>query len=366
MSLTHTLEKLVTFPTITGNIEAANACLSYIKEELHAVPLHWHRHVHNGYPALVATTKRTKNPKLWLAAHVDVVPGGHHLFKPRMASGKLFGRGVFDMKFAVACYLELLKGIGKSASSYDLGLMLTSDEETGGFHGVKLLFEKANYKGDLAFLPDGGGPWQFEECAKGKMVVKVYTEGVAGHASRPWHGRNAIDELSEVLSALNLWVKDNLRGDENGHWHSTAVVTKIQGGEGENMVPAYAEATLDVRPVRSSHAIALEKRFALLEKRFPNTRFDVCCNEPAYGVSKGNGSAKLFAKLAHAQYGITCGWTRSHGSSDGRFFTAQGIPTLLILPHAGGAHSEEEWIDLADLERFHAVLRGFVDEVARL
>jgi succinyl-diaminopimelate desuccinylase len=363
MSLLKTLERLITFKTISGNHAEAERALTWIEQELANVPLFVRRHTYDGFHSLIATTKRTKSPTLWLVAHVDVVPGGDHLFRPRIAHGRLYGRGAFDMKFAVASYMELMKELGSSVSDYDVGLMVTSDEEIGGFHGVKLLLEKGKYRGDLVVLPDGGGPWQFEEQAKGKMVVRVRTEGVAGHASRPWHGRNAIDELNAVLVELHDWFKQ-LRTKVHDHWRSTVVVTRIQGGEGDNMVPAHADALLDIRTVQGSHAVRIQKKFAALEKRYPNTRFEVACNEPAYGVSTKNGDAKRFARIAHEQHGISCSWTHSHGSSDARFFAAHGIPSLLILPNAGGAHSEEEWIDLKDLERYHMVLRQFVDEVA--
>lgn len=365
MSLATTLEHLVRFRTISGELEEAEKALAWIEHELLNVPLHMRRHTHNGFPALVATTKRTKAPKLWLAAHVDVVHGGDHLFKPRIANGRMFGRGVFDMKFAIACYIELLKSLGDDAKQYDLGLMVTSDEEIGGFSGVKLLLEKNGYRGGLVFLPDGGGPWQFEQSAKGKMIVRVHTEGVAAHASRPWHGCNAIYELTSALDELRAYVQTSFT-ETHDNWYTTVVTTRMHAGEGDNMVPAIAEALLDIRTVRDNDAICLEKKFAQLEKKFPNTRFEVECAEPAYGLPKTNGYARLFARLAHAQYGITCGWTRSHGSSDGRFFAESRIPTLLVLPQAGGAHSEEEWVDLADLKRYYAVLRQFTDEAARV
>jgi len=364
MSLRTTLEKLTRFHTITGELDEAHRCLDWIQQELREVPLHIRTHIHNGFPSLVATTKRTKKPKLWLAGHIDVVPGGDHLFKPRVAHDRMFGRGVFDMKFAVASYIELFKHLGKEVTNYDLGLMLVSDEETGGFNGTKLLLEKDKYRGELAFLPDGGGPWQFEECAKGKMVVRVHTEGVSAHASRPWCGRNAIDELNQAMVDLHAWVKD-IRTQERDHWRTTCVLTQISGGAGENIIPSRAEATLDIRVVAASHAIRLEKYFARLERKYPNTRFDICCSEMAYGVRTTNGHAKRFARIAKELYGIECGWTRSHGSSDGRFFAEHGIPALLIYPLAGNAHSEEEWVDLEDLHRYHTVLGQFIQETAR-
>ena len=56
----------------------------------------------------------------------------------------------------------------------------------------------------------------------------------------------------------------------------------------------------------------------------------------------------------------------SHGSSDARFFMWQKIPTIVIAPKGGGHHSENEWVDLKDMAKFHLVLKEFVGKVAKV
>ena len=95
MSLIRTLETLITFPTITGNHKAVHAAYEWIKDELQPVPLYVKELRHNGFESLILTTRRTKSPKLWLAAHIDVVAGSGRVFSPKKRGGKLFGRGAF-------------------------------------------------------------------------------------------------------------------------------------------------------------------------------------------------------------------------------------------------------------------------------
>lgn len=364
MAIVRTLEKLISFKTITGDVREALRALSWVEEQIRPASLHTKWHTYDGYPALVATTRRTKKPKLWLAGHIDVVPGGAHLFRARTGNGRMFGRGVCDMKFAIACYIELLRELGSRAREFDLGLMLTSDEEEGGFSGTKKLLDKAGYRGDIVFLPDGGGPWQFEELAKGKMVSRAYTEGISAHGSRPWLGRNAILELSAALAELYAWAEARGRGKPD-KWYTTVVPTTLTGGDATNTIPEYAEAWLDIRPTGASEVVAVERMFAKLVKRYPNTRFETEHAEPCCGITRSNEYARAFARISAARHGIACGWTRAHGASDARHFAPYGVPCLLVVPHSGASHSEEEWVDIEDLKRYYDVMREWVREVAR-
>lgn len=100
------------------------------------------------------------NPRLRYCnfVNVDVVePNEPEQFQPQIKDGKLFGRGAYDMKFAVACYLNLLLELGSKLSEYNFGIMLVSDEELGGFHGTGKLVEQG-WPSEFCFLPS----WHFD------------------------------------------------------------------------------------------------------------------------------------------------------------------------------------------------------------
>ncbi|MDI1352580.1 MAG: M20/M25/M40 family metallo-hydrolase, partial [bacterium] len=134
--------------------------------------------------------------KLWLVAHIDVVPADPNMFTLAVKDHRIVGRGVLDMKLGVAYYIEFLKELGASnLKNYDIGVMLTSDEEVGGMNGVRYLLDEQGYRGKIGFLPDGGFDWKIEEAAKGILWIKIKVHGVASHGSRPWLGVNAINNL---------------------------------------------------------------------------------------------------------------------------------------------------------------------------
>lgn len=367
MSLIDTTKQLMSFQAVTGDTLAASRMLDWIEAELQPVPVYIKRHEFEGYPALVVTSQKTQKPRLWLAGHVDVVDASPEGFAPVERDHKLYGRGSCDMLFAVAAYIELLKELDLSVREYDFGVMLTSDEETGGFKGARLVLTEGGYTGDLVFLPDGGGPWKFEEAAKGMLGLRVHAHGVTGHGSRPWMGRSAIVDLTAFLDAFSQHfqaIEDACTSEQ--HWHATVNIDRISGGTMGHQVAAEAEAVIDVRFTSQEELAAIEKCIADLRGRFPHVEVETLYTEPEVSLDIKNGDAALFAAIAREHHGIECGWTRAHGASDARHFSRHGMQTLLVLPQGGGRHSEAEWIDVEDAKRYYEVMKEFVQRRARI
>jgi succinyl-diaminopimelate desuccinylase len=365
MTTEHILEKLITFKTVTGTTKEVERLFQYVKDMLQPVPLHVREYSFNGHPMLVITPTRKKRVKLWLAAHVDVVPGNEEQFEPKVRGGKLYARGAYDMKFAVAAYLALLQDIGSDVDKYDIGVMLTADEELGMDSGVTYLLEEQGFSGEVAFLPDGTGTWQFEEAVKGMWQVELTAKGVPSHGSRPWLGRSAIHELAEGITFVRN-AFEQFRTNDPEHWYTTVHCGIFEGGEAYNRVAAHATARLDIRYVSKQDRSVIHKILKELKERYPHIKNKTLHHSPTYGIARANGYAKTWAKIAHDLYGIECGWARAHGRSDALWFNKAGIPTILIGPNGGGSHGDREWVDIRDLERYYAILRVYIDEVARI
>jgi succinyl-diaminopimelate desuccinylase len=293
---------------------------------------------------------------------MDVVPGSEQLFHPLIKDHKMYGRGAYDMKMAIACYLLLISELGEQLNNYNFGVMLTSDEEIGGMNGVKRLLQEG-YASETALLPDGGFDWNFERMAKGILQLVVQSHGQSAHGSRPWLGRNAINQLIEVLREINLdFEKEKtLRPG----YYSTVNVGLIQGGEATNQVPSYAEAKLDIRFPPSFTQEQLYKKVEDIVKRHPEVSTEVLISALPYEADIDLPPFQIFRKYAYELYGIEIGSTQSHGASDARFFGEKHIPVLVIAPTGGDIHSEGEWIDLNDLVRFYEVMKAWVKQISR-
>ena len=351
------LEELVSFASYDGRPTDKNNCITHVEKFFISHGLIINHRTENETAAMVASSSGSNSPKVLLQAHLDVVPASDEMFIMKNQGSKLIGRGVFDMKFAAACYMKLVEDLTDDIKHYDLGIMLTTDEEIGGENGVGWLLDQG-YSADVCILPDAGDNWQIETSANGVWIAKVISNGQAAHGSRPWDGSNAITSLTDCLKTI----RDTF--DDPDPEKSSLTISKIEGGEAMNQVPDYACATLDMRFVTSEDyqlkRIEIEKivKHAGLGletyAHVPNTTTD--CQQPLI---------KRFIEVAEQVRSKPVGRTRSFGSSDAHFFAKHDIPTILIRPDGGGAHSDTEWVDKASLNEFYDVLKAYVTEVAK-
>lgn len=348
------LQWLVAMPTVTDHIQANSDALNYVGMLLKNRGMHVNYHSWNGVGSLVATTRLTKKPALMLAAHIDVVPADDRMFTLREEDGKLYGRGVLDMKFALAAYLDILDGLGDSLKTYDLGIMLTTDEEIGGPSGVERLIE-TGYIPKVCVLPDGGDDWQIQLFSKGVLQVKISAAGTPAHGSRPWLGDNAIIKLMTALDSIR-----ETFGKQNAGTN-TINIGMISGGEAINQVPEHAEALIDIR------VISEEEKTKILKK------IRAICNTGSLDVSvlvdgaTGNFSLSdpyiaRFAKHINEVTGVEVIGSRTLGSSDARHFSKIGVPCISLYPVGGGHHGPEEWINKTSLYQFRDILLRFISD----
>src|SRR3989338_1098990 len=359
------LQQLISFKTVSKDKEEGKRAIELIKKELSNLSLFINEYDSNGFASIVFSTKPTKNPKVILQGHLDVVPGSEKVFIPKIREGRLYGRGAFDMKFAIASYIKLLKDLGKdNLKNYDIAVMITTDEELGGEHGVKHVLNQG-YRAKVCVLPDGGENWSFQEGAKGVYHLEVEAKGKSAHGSRPWEGKNALEDLTDFLNVLRSEFVKEPCGDKR-HYHNTLNVGKIEGGNAANKIPDSARALIDMRFTPDTKLEDLKKLVKNTQKKYKNITVEELATGNSYRVDKNNRYLKLFIRMVKNKLGIKPEFIFSHGSSDARFFLDKNIPTILLRPTGGNIHAEEEWIDVEDLQRFYRVLKDFVTKTGRI
>ena len=172
-------------------------------------------------PNLIARLRgMAAGPTLCLLGHVDTVLANpdewtHGPWSGDVADCYLWGRGALDMKSQVAAEIAAAISLARSGWRPARGELLICsvvDEETGGELGAQWITETHPDKVRCDYLlNEGGGPY-FEYggarrygvcCAeKGVFRFKLITDGVAGHASLPKMGDNALLKLGPLLERL--------------------------------------------------------------------------------------------------------------------------------------------------------------------
>lgn len=218
---TDVLSRLVRFNTVNppGNERpAAEYLASYLKEAGLEVEL---LGAQEDRPNLVADLRGSGDgPTLCFLGHTDTVLAEasewtHDPWSGEVADGFLWGRGALDMKSQVAAEAVAAAALARSGwrpAAGHLKLVFVVDEETGGELGAQWLTSRHPDRARCEMLLNEGageafsydGRRRYGVCCgeKGVFRFKLTAHGVAGHASLPRTGDNALLKLGPVLEAI--------------------------------------------------------------------------------------------------------------------------------------------------------------------
>jgi acetylornithine deacetylase/succinyl-diaminopimelate desuccinylase-like protein len=361
-----TLAQYVAMPTTPDNIPACTKAMNAIAADFASSGMLVHVAA-SAHPWLIATTTpqamRQKHVKVLLVAHFDVVaPHNKTHFTLHTTKDTLFGRGVFDMKFAAACYKELVNNYAQAnnLNTYDIGILLTTDEEKGGQDGARD-FLNQGWRCDLAIIPDSGWNWTIEERAKGLTYLYLQVNGRSTHSSRPWDGDNPIHRLAPALTEISQHFKnDNPQG-------VTVSIVSLEGKNGTQInitqTPDWVKAGISVRAFTTNEitkALDYIKGVAAAH----NADVTLTLNDPPVHLLRNHPLVTSFIHIAREVHGEPIKFSDAMGASDARYFAQYNIPTVLMYPEGGGYHGPDEWIRRQDLYKYYNLLHTFIQKVA--
>ena len=323
--------------------------------------VHVKRYERNGKPSIVVSTHDTKTPDILLMGHLDVVPAGDEMFTPvRTAEGRFIGRGACDMKTEDAILMELLRDLSQIEHPPSLALMLTTDEEIGGYDGAKYLIQEEGYRPKLALVPDGGEVIHEFICwNKGIIHFCLNAKGVPAHASTPWVGENAIEKLMTGIQAVLKLFPVTTDPDR---WYTSVNIGTIQGGKARNAVPHEAIAEVDLRYPETENPDELLER---MKQALPvGVTLEVLLKERSSQTSLTHPAVETYKELVRSHTKCEPLITKSHSGHDGRFLTEWGIPVIVSRPTSGDQHTAKEWMEIASIEPYYQLCRAFILKVA--
>jgi succinyl-diaminopimelate desuccinylase len=349
-------QSLIRYKSVYSDPLEISRCVDFVESYARRCGAEVRRIEHENVPSLLVLPEEGRAPVL-LMSHIDVVSADPGHFEPFERDGKLYGRGSLDDKYAVALSLILLREHlakitqeGRGQESLPFGLLITSDEEMGGFRGAGRILKSLDT--DFVIVLDGGSPDEIIVKQKGFVKLRLVSEGRTAHGSQPWLGENAIEQI------VDDYVK--LRGlfDHSGpdNWHRSVNLSVLHSGrpdQGEsfNQVPDHAQAILDVRYTENDDLDALVERL----RHELRSQVHIEASGPVFDGGESPYLDKLLQIAPAARLGVT------HSASDARFLTEYGIPG--VVWGAGGddsAHSPEEHVNLSSVGRLYDLLDAFL------
>ena len=343
-----TLQRLVLAESPSLQKEPADLCCDILAEEWHKRSASVERIIQKvrGDQLRVTWWPQKSRPagQYLVLGHYDTVYSCGALGKMpfRIAGGKAYGPGIFDMKAGLTQALFALDALQqtKVPLRHRLIFLWTSDEEIGSDASRKLIETEAR-RSDAVFVlePSLGPKGLLKTARKGVGEAELIVHGRASHAGlAPQEGVNAIHELSRQLLRVQEW-NDLRRG-------VTVNADIIEGGTRVNVIAEHARAVLDLRALRVSDMRRIERKLNALRPILSGAKLEVRGGFNRAPLERKR-SAALFAKAKAlaAQMDLSLGECTAGGGSDGNLTAALGVPTLDGLGAVGhGAHSKDEHI----------------------
>jgi acetylornithine deacetylase len=292
---------------------------------------------------------------LLFTGHVDVVPavgaGRHSHYGAELEDGRLYGRGAFDMKGGVACYLHALRCLCECGVALDGDLLIETvvDEEFGGANGT-LACRLRGFEADGAVLPE---PTGLAVCPSTRGGIQYRLRADGGSGGMQYSGemaRSALVALSRIAVALDAAqrrrsapiVQMLLRAGEELPW-----------GTGEGLpADGVLEFWCEVAPGTSRAEVEAELRGIVSEAATPGieisweqrTRFLAATSIPAD------------APIVTAMVGALAAGGRAVGVEMAPFACDAFVlndwsstPVVVCGPGGGNAHAPDEFVLAADL-----------------
>jgi acetylornithine deacetylase len=358
-------------PDLVPGGPGEGAAAAFVSDWFKARGFEVHRHEEtSGRPSIVAIARGKGGGRtLMLNGHLDTVgvagySGDPH--DPRIADGRVFGRGSGDMKAGVAAMMVSAERAAKAGLAGGVMVACVADEEYGSLGSEEV---SRHYRPDAVIVTE---PTNLELVVthKGFVWFDVTVEGRAAHGSRPEDGIDAIAKAGRFLTALEEYQTQLAAGPKvdllgTGSVHASL----ISGGQDMASYPASCTIRLERRTVPGetpqSVRADLEAMIASVRKSDPQFRATLAqgldrapLRNPGSSAVVEQVSAAATKRLGPAPERVgMAGWT------DSAIFNALGIPSILFGPIGDGYHGATEWVDIASVEAcadiLEAAIRGF-------
>ena len=365
MTVLHTLlellEQLVASDSTTPDQSGCQDDIARFLQKLGFECQRWHT---QGVENLIATYG-SGAPYYAFVGHSDVVPSGDHVlwhnspFQLQDLPDRVVGRGVCDMKGAIACALQAVEQFLQqhSIEQGTLLFLITGDEEGRAEHGMRAIMTRLKEQGidlDGAFI---GEPTSVE-CSgdtvkvgrRGSLSAAVTLQGQQGHVA--YDQQNPIHDFLPAMAWLAQYPWPEAAGVfPKASCHITYV--HADGGA-SNVIPGQCVCRFNIRYPPdcdiSYHQQLITERF----QAQGSCEFKWHHSAHPFGGEPGPMATACAQAVSQSQV-ITPVYSTSGGTSDGRFLAAEGVDVAELGLVNTSAHQVNEWMLKTDLEALASI-----------
>jgi glutamate carboxypeptidase len=302
--------------------------------------------------------------KVTLLGHIDTVyPVGTAAARPVQVQGhKVLGPGVYDMKGCILSAIYAIEAL--LAQDYrhfgEIHFLCVTDEEISEErHSKGLIWQACQNSQGVLVLEGARENGDLVSARKGGSWYKLSAHGHCAHAGvEPEKGSNAIVELAHQIMQFQ-----SLNGWREG---VTINLGRISGGTATNVVPDYAEVSIDLRFLQHADCYDTEQRWheMMRNKSIPGVQLtlqrDSSCRDPMECTPQSLRLVHSAQRIAQ-QLGFEVDHAATGGISDANYVSSFGLPILDGLGPIGDLdHSPDEYIELESIAPRAALLAGLI------
>jgi succinyl-diaminopimelate desuccinylase len=347
-------EQLIGYETVDP--ESISEAAGFVSGWLDARGIEAERDEVRGLPVVKAEVGPEDAPTVVLHGHLDVVPGLAGQFEPRIEGDRLYGRGAYDMKGALAAMLVVAAAM-RDQDSVRVRLGIVGDEESeeeaerGSDHLVD-----SGFVGDFAIT---GEPTDLHIGieAKGVLALRLEVAGTAAHGATPWLGDNAVLNAIDVFRSIESL--PFARHSSELFDRPSINLGRIWGGDALNKVPDRCVIDVDIRylPEQDPAAVLAEVR------ELPGIEAASLFTRPPATVDRNSPFVRGLREAAAAHHDGEPMSVGRDGASDAVSFLRAGVPAVEFGPVGAGHHGPEEWVSISSLETYRQALDSFLRSI---
>ncbi len=347
-------QRLISFETCDP--EGIGEAAGFVKGWLEARGIAAESEEVRGLPVLKAEVGPEGAPTVVLHGHLDVVPAFEGQFRPRVEDDRLYGRGSYDMKGAIAAMLLVVAAMREQDGvRVRLGIVGDEESEEEAQRGSDRLVD-SGFTGDFAIT---GEPTDLHIGieAKGVLALRLEIEGTAAHGATPWLGDNAVLGAIDVFRSIESL--PFARHSSELFDRPSINLGRIWGGDALNKVPDRCVIDVDIRylPDQDPAAILSEVR------ALPRASAAQLLTRPPARVDRDSVFVRALRDAAVAHHDGEPMSVGRDGASDAVSFLRVGVPAVEFGPVGAGHHGPEEWVSVSSLETYRQALESFLRSI---
>lgn len=371
------LETLIAFDTTSSRSNRAmiDWIARFLADRGHP---HWLVESEDGVKAnLLARIGPDRAGGVVLSGHSDVVPVEGQVWQSdpwtmTRRDGRLYGRGVADMKGFIALVLDLIDRTPAENLQRPLLLVVTYDEEVGCLGAPGLLDSLPGFV-EAPSLAVIGEPTSMKVISihKGMRVFDVTVVGREAHSSQRGQGVSAITAAVELMDLIRR-MDEEAQGSIDPHDccsppGTTMSVGIVHGGTAANIIAGKCTFRWDLRATNEADADRFEARFrdaaaamdAAIRARAPEggVMIERLASAPPLELDR-ESEAETFVRSLTGDNDLN----GAAFVAEAGLYQKSGVPAVLCGPGSiQQAHQPDEWIAIDQLEQGAM----FLDKLAR-